>query len=274
MSWFRQLDNHRGSQPRCVLMVEGNREEVASRLTRMVNLSDVVVSLSDRWMPYGKPVLSNGSWDKTPAREVELDESNDLVCREVQLQLKTWWLAVPGRGKGTRTPNWDIASTCTIMDKPGLLLIEAKAHSNELDLDGKLLRSNASPNSIKNHERIGLEIAEAAAQVQLATGKRWDISRDHHYQLSNRFAWSWKLASLGIPVVLLYLGFLNAQDMADDGLLFRSEAEWTSTLKDHCLGAVDEACWEEWVDFDGVPFIPLIRGIDQPFDSNDEDVGA
>ena len=274
MSWFRQLDNHRGSQPRCVLMVEGNREEVASRLTRMVNLSDVVVSLSDRWMPYGKPVLRNGSWDKTPAREVELDKSNDLVCREVQLQLKTWWLAVSGRGKGTRTPNWDIASTCTIMDKPGLLLIEAKAHSNELDLDGKLLRSNASPNSIKNHERIGLEIAEAAAQVQQATGKRWDISRDHHYQLSNRFAWSWKLASLGIPVVLLYLGFLNAQDMADDGLLFRSEAEWTSTLKDHCLGAVEDACWEEWVEFDGVPFIPLIRGIDQPFDSNDEDLGA
>ena len=71
MSWFRQLDNHRGSQPRCVLMVEGNREEVASRLTRMVNLPDVVVSLSDRWMPYGKPVRRNGSWDKTPAREVD-----------------------------------------------------------------------------------------------------------------------------------------------------------------------------------------------------------
>lgn len=274
MSWFRQLDNHRGSQPRCVLMVKGNREEVASRLTRMVNLPDVVVSLSDRWMPYGKPVRRNGSWDKTPAQEVELDKSNDLVCREVQLQLKTWWLAVPGRGKGTRTPNWDIASTCTIMDKPGLLLIEAKAHSNELDPDGKLLRSNASPNSIKNHERIGLEIAEAAAQFQQATGKRWDISRDHHSQLSNRFAWSWKLASLGIPVVLVYLGFLNAQDMVDGGPLFRSEAEWTSTLKDHCLGAVDEACWGEWVDFDGVPFIALIRGIDQPFDSNDEDVGA
>ena len=270
MSWFRQLDNHRGSQPRCVLMVEGNLEEVASRLTRAVNISGVVVSPNDRWMPYGKPVRRNGSWDKTPAREVELDKANDLVCREVQLQLKMWWLAVSGRGKGARTPNWDIASTCTIMDKPGLLLIEAKAHSNELDPDGKPLRSNASPNSIKNHERIGLAIAEAAVQFQRATGKRWDISRDHHYQPSNRFAWSWKLASLGIPVVLLYLGFLNAHDMADDGSLFRSEAEWTSTLKDHCLVVVDEACWGEWMEFAGVGFIALIRGVDQPFDSNDE----
>ena len=122
-------------------------------------------------MPYGKPVRRNGSWDKAPAREVELDKSNDLVSREVQLQLKTWWLAVTGRGKGARTPNWDIASTCAVRDKPGLLLIEAKAHSNELDSDGKSLRSSASPNSIKNHERIGLAITEAAAQFQRATRK-------------------------------------------------------------------------------------------------------
>ena len=65
---------------------------------------------------------------------------------------------------------------------------------------------------------------------------------DHHYQLSNRFAWLWKLASLGIPVVLLYLGFLNAQDMTDDGPLFRSEEEWTRAMKDHRRGAVDETC--------------------------------
>ena len=88
------------------------------------------------------------------------------------------------------------------------------------------------------------------------------------------FAWSWKLASLGIPVVLLYLGFLNAQDMANDGPLFRSEAEWTHVLKDHCRDAVDETCWGAWLDFAGVPLIALIRGIDQPFDPNDEEVGT
>ena len=56
---------------------------------------------------------------------------------------------------------------------------------------------------------------------------------------------------LGIPVVLLYLGFLNAQDMAEP--LFRSEAEWTRAIRDHCRGAVDERCWGEWLDFAGVP---------------------
>ena len=128
--------------------------------------------------------------------------------------------------RGANTPNWDIASTCTFEGERGLLLIEAKAHGSELKPEGKSLRSNASPNSIKNHERIGLAVAEANAELQSATGRQWFISRDDHYQLSNRFAWSWKLASLGIPVVLLYLGFLNAQDMACDGRLFRCEAEW------------------------------------------------
>jgi hypothetical protein len=38
------------------------------------------------------------------------------------------------------------------------------------------------------------------------------ISRDNRYQMSNRFAWSWKLASVGVPVVLVYLGFVGAAD--------------------------------------------------------------
>ena len=265
MSWFRQLEKQRGSRPRCVLMVEGSREEVAIRLTRLVKLPDVVVSPSDRWMPYGKPVLTNHSWDETPAREIELDKSNDLVSREIQSQLKRWWLAVPGRGRGARTPNWDIASTCSIMGKNGLLLIEAKAHSNELEAGGKPLRPN---NNIENHERIGLAIDEASAGLQKETGRCWRISRDHHYQLSNRFAWSWKLVSLGLPVVLLFLGFLNAQDMAADGPLFRSEAEWTRALKEHSRGTVDEKCWGEWLVIEGTPFLPWISGFDMPFDPN------
>ena len=64
----------------------------------------------------------------------------------------------------------------------------------------------------------------------------------------------------------LYLGFLNARDMACDGPLFRSEAEWTCVLKGHSSGTVAEACWGEWLDIAGVPMIPLVRAIDQPFD--------
>ena len=272
MSWFRQLDKHRGSRPRCVLMMEGSREEVANRLTRLVNLPNVMVYPDDKWVPYGKPLKrEDGKWDKEPGNEAQLGnpkKPNDLVRPEIHRNLTNWWLAVQ-RGKMT-TPNWDITSTCTVHREPGLLLVEAKAHTGELDLKGKRLNRTASLNSQENHKQIGWAIIEASDGLASATGRPWGLSRDHHYQLSNRFAWSWKLASLGLPVVLLYLGFLNAQDMANDSPLFRSEAEWTRALKDHCRGAVNATCWGEWLDITGVPFIALTRGIYQPFDPNDE----
>ena len=123
--------------------------------------------------------------------------------------------------KERTTPNWDIASTCTIKGQRGLLLVEAKAHSAELGESDSCGSRNRG-----NHERIRWAITEAAAGLQTATGSSWILSPDGHYQLSNRFAWSWKLASLGIPVVLLYLGFLNAEEMTDRGQVFGSAGQW------------------------------------------------
>jgi len=217
-------------------------------------------------MPHGNPILNNGSWDTTPAREVELDKPNNLGGHETRRKLQTWWLAVI-RGNPT-TLNWDIASTCTVQGQLGLLLVEAKAHANELDIKGKRLDRKASCNSLENHRRIGRSITEASDSLALATGRPWGLSRDHHYQLSNCFAWSWKLASLGVPVVLLYLAFLNAQEMQNEGPPFRSEAEWSRALKDYSQDLVDETCWGEWLDIGGTPFIALVRVIDQPFDPN------
>lgn len=255
MSWWEQLDNRRGSQPRCVLLVDGGAEVVADRLTNLVNLPGVVVSPGDRWMPYGKPVRENGSWDAKPANEAELHKADDLVCRAIRQELQRWWLA-----KSARTPNWDIASTCEIEGVSGLLLVEAKAHRNELFKSDKCSSKNPA-----NREQIRRAIAEAASGLESVTGTPWAISRDHHYQLSNRFAWSWKLASLGIPVVLVYLGFLNAQDMVDRSSLFQSEDEWGSTLKEYCKGVIDEGCWGSRLDIAGTPLLPLIRAVDQPF---------
>lgn len=94
-------------------------------------------------------------------------------------------------------------------------------------------------------------------------GGPWALSTRHHYQLSNRFAWSWKLAMLGVPVVLLYLGFLNARDMQDEGDMFQSENDWRDTLLAYCHGVVDESCWNRKLDVAGVPFIPLIGTLEQ-----------
>lgn len=249
MGWIEQLGKDtRGSRPRCVLLTNGDSVDVAGRLTRLVDHPDVFISPDDKWMPLGKHSVQEARLDKA------------LTPQAVREQLLDWWLV---HRRGANTPNWDIASTCRISDRPGLLLVEAKAHEAELSPSGK--STPGSPNSRANHRRIGFAIDEARKAFQVSTGKSWGLSRDTHYQLSNRFAWSWKLASLRIPVVLVYLGFLNAEDMIDDGPLFRSPAAVETLLKRHGSGIVDEACWGGWLDFDGVPLIPLIRAINQPF---------
>ena len=266
MSWLEQIPKkeRRGSRPRCILFMEGDREKVARRLTELVGLPNyVTVSPSDNWMPYGKPVKRGDcSWDKTPAIESKLRRTDGLVPAQIHQQLQCWWLAISRRAN---TPNWDIASTCCIEGNRGLILIEAKAHEKELDVKGKHLRSDASQNSRKNHEHICEAIAEANRGLQSNIGGDWVMSRDSHYQLSNRFAWSWKLASLGVPVVLIYLGFLNAQDMACDSPIFKSEEDWMCILKNYSKNTVDNTCWEKRWDF-AAPFIPIIRSCNQPFD--------
>ena len=189
-------------------------------------------------MLYGKPFPKNGKWCDIPEKEAQLHQENLLGFPDqaIRDKLRDWWLVA------TRTPNWDIASTCKIDGKSGLLLIEAKAHANELSYLGKN-PPGASPNSKRNHEQIKRAIEEAADGLALASGKPWSISWKSHYQLSNRFAWAWKLASLSVPVVLGYLGFLNARDMANDGPLFGSRADWERVLKTYSGGVVDNSCW-------------------------------
>ena len=266
MSWNKQLGKDwKGSRPRCVLLMSGDRAKVAKRLTKLVGLPDVSVSPSDNWMPYGKPCQKEDStWDKTPANEARLNQANCLVYPEKRNQLRDWWLC-----HGGNTPVWDIASTCSINGERGLILIEAKAHDQELDARRKSLSKSASENSRENHEQIGRAIEEANCRLQSEIGGDWNLSRDSHYQLSNRFAWSWKLASLKIPVVLVYLGFLNACDMDSANItLFHSKSEWENILKRYCKDKIDNTCWEQPLYFNDTPFIPVIRACNQTFDPN------
>ena len=162
------------------------------------------VSSDDCWMPEG--------FCRT--QEAELDKAIRLLPRQGERdKLRSWWLVVSSRN--TRTPNWDIASTCTIDGRKGLILVEAKAHDTELynETGGKSLDVSATANSRRNHAKIGKAIDEANVGLADQTGRRWSLSRDNRYQMSNRFAWSWKIAELGYPVVLIYLGFLEAEEM-------------------------------------------------------------
>jgi len=51
--------------------------------------------------------------------------------------------------------------------------------------------------------------------------------------MSNRFAWAWQVTRFEIPVVLVYLGFLEAEEMVDLGRPFTSAENWTERLKAH-----------------------------------------
>lgn len=217
-------NQRRGSKPRCHLLTQGARDVVAGRLTKLIEPWGSV-STDDHWMPNGFDGRAEAQLHKAPRlfREASIGET-----------LKSWWLAVPG-GNPT-TPNWDIASTCMVGDRSGLLLVEAKAHDAELSNEekGKVLSLNASTNSTHNHKRIGACIKEASAALAEATGLAWNLSRDRCYQMANRFAWSWKLASMGVPVILLYLGFVGCEEMREGNQRpIADDADWRRLVLDH-----------------------------------------
>ena len=258
MKRFPELGDlsQRGSKPRCHLFADGGNAEVAGRLTALVKPYGSISSTC-RWMPAGFNDVD----------EVQLHEPNALIPEEISHELKNWWLKIP-RGKG---PSWDMVSQCVVgsgrLAKRGVLLVEAKAHSAELEKEagGKRLASNASCDSRRNHERIGGAIEDANVGLRSLTGDpKWALSRDSCYQMANRFVWAWKLASIGMPVVLVYLGFLNAIAMSDEGDPFCRHADWVECVKTHAKGKVPEGAWDRsWKAPGGSCFVPRIMSVRQ-----------
>lgn len=245
-------NQRRGSKPRCHSLTQGSPEIVSKRLTALIE-GWGTVDPSDRWMPEGF----------VRRKEARLDQADRVVkSKEIRSALRSWWLTVP---EGANTPNWDIASTCTVGNRPGLLLVEAKAHENELRAAeaGKPLRTPVTISSRRNHARIGWCIEDASLALSEQTGLNWTLSRDSRYQMANRFAWSWKLAELGIPVILVYLGFINAQEMKDRGAP-ATEESWPKLVGAHSAPLFPGEVWDrEWT-VNGRSFVPLIRTMEQP----------
>lgn len=243
----------RGSKPRCHLLTEGSPEIVAARLTAL-GAPFATVEPTDEWMPLGFE-------DPT---EAELDKAERLLSAKHRRELAEWWL--PADRCGARTPNFDIASTCTVSGYRGLLLVEAKAHDQELKKEaaGRQLPEDASEERKASHPTIGTAIAVARTGLAAATGLGWQISRDSHYQISNRFAWCWRLTELGIPVVLVYLGFLAANEMADKGRPLTDAKDWSDLVLAHGEGVVPAEVWGRSWTVNGVAFAPLIASAMQP----------
>lgn len=252
-----QRNQQRGSKPRCHLLTDGTPETVAARLSALA-APFATIGPNDQWMPRG--------FDQTD--EATLPEAVGLLPDRLRADLKQWWLAVSSAT--TRTPNWDIASTCSVEGKPGLLLIEAKAHEQELikeETGRKSVESPVSGSARRNLLRIDWAVRDASLALSEATGLPWALSRDWNYQMSNRFAWAWKIADLGVPIVLVYLGFLNASDMSEPGTAPLADADaWSSLVRSHSASVVPNEVWGRRWSVGGAPFIPLIRSLELPLD--------
>jgi len=247
----------KGSKPRCHLLTNGSPEDVARKLTSLIDPWGEVRP-DHSWMPCGFDQIE----------EAQLGKAQHLLTDTQKKDLMTWWLAIPS--PRANTPNWDIASECLIGGRPGLLLLEAKAHDMELhrERSRKRLSPSASDNSVKNHKGIAACIESANVALTHETGLKWSLSRDHHYQMSNRFAWSWKLAEIGVPVILVYLAFLDAAEMGTNGQTpLASDDQWARLVTGHSEPLFPSTVWNHSWTLHGQPFIPLIRSATVPLNS-------
>ena len=165
----------------------------------------------------------------------ELDLETYLRRHPIEFDAGTfpqdWWVD----GRGTR-PTWDLLCHVLVSEKPGVLLVEAKAHESELDWEGKQLQSTAKLASKKNHSKIASCIEEAQAAFQNRFDGLFQLSIDSHYQLANRLAYAWKLADLGVPTVLLYLGFNGDKYFTHDYI--RDDRHWQRVMGGYIQGVV------------------------------------
>ena len=162
-------DRRKGSTSRCHWLTHGSPGQVASRLNALAEPG--CVSADDHWMPEGFDHVE----------EAQLHQAPRLLPRQDCEALGDWWLKE--QSDDSKTPNWDIASTCTVNGHKGLLLVEAKAHTQELKV------KDQAGGSLLNRARITECIKEANAALVDQTELDWALSHQHRYQMANRFAW-------------------------------------------------------------------------------------
>ena len=195
-TWIARL----GQPPRCVLLCDGEADRFARRRTEIVGRPEVKIAAQDRWQPQGTACVREAQLDKM------LPDGTALLPGDTRQKLRQWWLT-DGIG-GTQNRHWDIASTCTISGRRGLLLVEAKSHMGELSPTNRCCGTSA-----RNREWIKRAMEKANARLRMVAGDSERLSADDRYQDCNRFAWSWKLTSLRVPVALVYLGFRRCRNV-------------------------------------------------------------
>lgn len=238
------------------------REKGSQRaMLKLIESDHFLSSINKLIKPYAEITVYDNWMPKSLHNDKEAELKNFLKYNfdpQMYNKIISWWLHVD-----TTTPNWDLVTTCTIGGKRGILLVEAKAHEKELNEEshGKKLEKSASDNSKLNHEKIKVAIDKAKNEINNAN-YNLEISRDNCYQLSNRIAHSWWLANHGIPVVLMYLGFLDSQDMNDGkNTLLNSPEDWETCFLNHAKQVGVDSIINKWVECGESKFITICRSI-------------
>jgi hypothetical protein len=213
--------NHNGSRRDVLLLLDS--PNYVEALSSALAGAGTLISTGDVYRPMGA----------ADDMEYELPEFSreylDGRFEYRQIAEPAWWIVK--RNAGVRTPNFDLISTATICGMSGVLLVEAKAHHGELETCGKSFKSSSS---LENHQKIGASI-ELANRALNAIAPGFKLNRDAFYQVSNRIAWGWRLASLGVPVTVLYLGFVQDPFWPKDQ--FESNEDWMRAARSY-LGNV------------------------------------
>ena len=63
-------------------------------------------------------------------------------------------------------------------------------------------------------------------------------------------------------MILVYLGFLNAAEMTDQGQPFRSAIEWSDLIRSHAEGIVPNDAWDRPIDINGTKMRAIIQSVD------------
>lgn len=218
--------NYRGSQKHVLDLLDSGQSGI-SALNGLLASFDAQITESDVMRPSGTMAT----------KEFYLPQFCAEFCKDRFdfSSIIDWWVPSPWR-----PPTWDLISTFTANnDKHGILLVEAKAHENEFNWSGKKLKPQPSIGSKKNHAQIVHCLTEANDALSASIDGSFRLSVDSHYQLANRVAHLWKLATCGIPVILLYVGFIGDQEI--DSSYFHDDEHWQRAMGGYLQGVVPQS---------------------------------
>mgnify|MGYP001224397025 CR=1 FL=1 len=251
------IDQWKGSRLRCVLFSGMTRAAIRRELLNMIahaGISSERVDIDDSGFLYYPKGLNE-------ANEYRFSMSDGLIDESKRKNLIKWWLGIDCE-TDKQTPNWDFVCTARIDGIDGLILVEAKAHRDEL--------YKKDPCKAGQESRTVISTAIQLAQAGLRKDHpdiRFDM--DYSYQISNRLAWGWKLASLEIPVILIYLGCLECAEM-DHGSyrILRKSEDWKRLVMNYpgkkrggSWATIPAKIWNSCIRVNDTPLFPIIASI-------------